>query len=122
MEYILAGQEDKANEIWNNHLSNSPTLLFRRLLQECHVKNDTKTVENVISMLKTNPSLSKGSLGNVYSRLISMFLANNKVSDAEATLRKAIADGLSSEHITMNCLTKLKAAVVEAGREFNYFK
>lgn len=122
MEYIIAGREKEANDLWNKWLINAPAVMFRRLLQECHVKNDTKTVENLISTLKTNGSLTKGPIGNVYSRLIGMHLTNNKVSEAEAVLRKAIEDGVGSEHINTTTINKLKAAVVESGREFNYFK
>ncbi|XP_063822748.1 leucine-rich PPR motif-containing protein, mitochondrial [Ostrinia nubilalis] len=121
MEYLLAGKQKEANEIWNQWLCTAPSLLFRRLLQESHNNNDTKTIEHLLEMMKTNTSLTKGSLGNVYSRLINLYLVNNKVNEAESALRKAIEEGVQAEHFNKNCLERLKQVMTESGKEYNYF-
>ncbi|RVE48682.1 hypothetical protein evm_006648 [Chilo suppressalis] len=122
MEYVLAGKEKEANTVWNQWLSGASTVLFRRLLQESHSRNEPQVVEKLIETLKSNPQVSKGSFGNAYSRLINLYLMNNKVEEAENALSRAINSGLTAENFNKNCLDRLQEAMKQAGKEFNYFK
>jgi hypothetical protein len=122
MEYILAGKEKQADSIWTQWLSNAPSILFRRLLQESHTRNEPKYVENLIEKLASNSSITMSSLGNAYSRLINLHVVNNKLDLAEAALKQAIERGIQKEHYNKNTLTRLQSAMEEAGKEYNYFK
>ncbi|KAL0881103.1 hypothetical protein ABMA27_002225 [Loxostege sticticalis] len=121
MEYLLAGKEKEANEIWKQWLCKAPSILFRRLLQESHTSNNIKMVETLLETMKTNSSLTKGSFGNVYSRLINLYLTNNKLKEAESALQKAIEEGVQLEHFNKNCIERLKTVMKDSGKEFNYF-
>ncbi|XP_059055507.1 leucine-rich PPR motif-containing protein, mitochondrial [Achroia grisella] len=120
MEYILADKEQEADALWKNSLVNADGIIFRRLLQESHVRNESRYIEKLITTLQSNNHISLGSLGNVYSRLINLHLTNNNLQEAGNVLKKAIDCGVSSEHFNKNCVNRLRAAFEAAGKEFNY--
>ncbi|XP_060803764.1 leucine-rich PPR motif-containing protein, mitochondrial [Amyelois transitella] len=120
MEYLLAGKDQQADSLWKSGLNKSNVIVFRRLLQECHIRQEPQLIEKLISILKTNKELSLGSVGNAYSRLINIHLINNRVEEAENALKTALDYGVKTEFFNRNSLERLKAAVESAGREFKY--
>lgn len=120
MEYLLAGKYKEADSLWQKCLINSNIVVFRRLLQESHVKNQPQTIENMIEILKTNSSISPASIGNAYSRLINLYLFNNKPDEALAAFNKAIESGISKEHLNLSSIKRLKEHLEQAGKKFNY--
>uniref|UniRef100_A0A2A4K6E8 Pentacotripeptide-repeat region of PRORP domain-containing protein n=1 Tax=Heliothis virescens TaxID=7102 RepID=A0A2A4K6E8_HELVI len=120
MELILAGKDKEAELIWSKWLVNAPVVVFRRLLQESHTRKQPEIIEKMISILKTNQGLSMASLGNAYSRLINYYLVENNSQKGEEVLSEAVKLGLKTEHLNKTTLTRLKAAVEEAGRVFKF--
>lgn len=120
MEYVLKGKDNEADTLWKESLSTANMVIFRRLLQESHVRNQPHLIEKLLSVLKTNSSVTLGSIGNVYSRLINLHLQNNRLEEAENALKRALESGVKAEHFNKHCVDRLKLAVESAGREFKY--
>lgn len=120
MEYILAGRDNDAASLWKQYLQNAEVIVFRRLLQESFVRKEPKLIEKLIEYLKSNKSISQGSIVNAYSRLIGHYVYENDFEQAEKVLEEATNSGIQSEHLNKNSLLKLKAAAEAAGREFTY--
>ncbi|CAB3223179.1 unnamed protein product [Arctia plantaginis] len=62
MELLLCGKEKESNAIWTKWLSTAPTVVFRRLLQESHLRKEPQLIEKLINLLKTSSPISNGSL------------------------------------------------------------
>ncbi|KAG6445714.1 leucine-rich PPR motif-containing protein, mitochondrial [Manduca sexta] len=120
MEYILAGKDKEAQEIWDKYLIKAPVVIFRRLLQASHTCKDPQIIEKLISTLETNKVLQPSSLGNAYSRLINYHVLENNLEDALKVLEKAVQSGLQLADINKTSLARLKAAAETAGKEFKY--
>lgn len=119
MEYLLAGKDKEADSLWQHCLINSSVVVFRRLLQECHLKNQPETINKMIDILKTNLSISHASIGNAYSRLINLYILHNNIDEAKATFDRAIESGISKEHLNLTSIKRLKETLQEAGKEIN---
>ncbi|XP_045528765.1 leucine-rich PPR motif-containing protein, mitochondrial [Pieris brassicae] len=118
LEYLIAGKKDEADAIWNNYLIKSETIVFRRLLQESHLQSKPKLIEELISYLKTNPSVLPSTLGNAYSRLINLHIVQNNLDEAKAVTDEAFKSGLKDTDINKSTLQRLKAAFEEAGKPY----
>lgn len=120
MEYILAGKMEDADSLWKKYMVNAEIVMFRRLLQESYTRKEPKLIIKLIDSLKSNKIISKGSLANAYSRLINYYITENQTKDAENVLNDAIKSGVTQEHFNKSCLARLKNAVENEGRQFNY--
>lgn len=120
MEYVLSDKEQEADTLWKKSLINANSILFRRLLQESHQRNEPRYIEKLISALQSNNQTSLGSLGNAFSRLINMHVVNNNLKEAENVLKRAIDCGLKKEHFNKNCIERLQSAFTTAGKEFKF--
>lgn len=119
MEYLLTGKEKEADSLWQHCLINSSVVVFRRLLQECHLKNQPETINKMIDVLKTNLSISHASIGNAYSRLINLYILHKNIDEAKATLDRAIESGISKEHLNLTSIKRLKESLQGTGEEVN---
>ncbi|KPJ06941.1 Leucine-rich PPR motif-containing protein, mitochondrial [Papilio machaon] len=117
MEYILAGNDKDADLIWNQALSSANVIVFRRLLQECYFRNDTKPIEKIISALKTNKNLPSATLANVYSRLIDILVINNKMNEAKSAYEEALSYGITKDEINKNTLRRLNISSENSSAE-----
>ncbi|KAI5639901.1 bicoid stability factor [Phthorimaea operculella] len=115
MEYLLAGKKEQADTLWKLWLSNANVLVFRRLLQEAHTRKDPTLIEHLIANLKSNQKISEGSIGNAYSRLINLYLQDNKVKEAIAEYEKAVKSGVSEGSFNKNMLARLKEVAQSHG-------
>ncbi|XP_023936210.1 leucine-rich PPR motif-containing protein, mitochondrial [Bicyclus anynana] len=120
MEYMLADKNEEADSLWKKCLQNSNVIVFRRLLQESHLRKDAQKIEKLIEILQSNKSISSVSIGNAYSRLINLFLVENKVNEAKEALDRAFESGIKSEDINKSSLKKLKESVEASGNKFEY--
>lgn len=121
MEYLLADKEQDADRLWDQYLKSSTTIAYRRLLQECHTRNQPQLAEKLISALKTNPTCGTPSIfGNIYSRLINLHLTHGNTEDARLTLEKALAEGCTLQNIAASTLRRLKESMQTVGQEFKY--
>lgn len=116
----MAGKQEDADSLWKQTLHNSEVIIYRRLLQESHVRKEPQLVNKLIEYLKSNKSVSISTLGNAYSRLVSYYVSENNVTQAEKVLEEAIESGVQYEHLSKGSLYKLKAAVEGLGREFTH--
>ncbi|XP_050346941.1 leucine-rich PPR motif-containing protein, mitochondrial [Nymphalis io] len=120
IEYLLAGKDKEAEELWHKHLINANIIVFRRLLQESHLRKQPQVIERMIEMLRTNKGLSLSSAGNAYSRLINFYIVENNIDNAKAALSRAIEYGITSEHLNQSTIKKLKEHMEAAGQTFNF--
>lgn len=116
MELLLAGKDKEANSIWQQCLSNSDVVVFRRLLQQSFDRKEPQLIEKLIALLKTNTKLSGASIGNAYSRLINLHLVLEDIDKAKASLDKAYESGVTNQHINKTSLNRLNAALESAGK------
>lgn len=110
MEYMLLGNEKEANSIWQKYLTNANVVIFRRLLQESHLRKEPQIIEKLIDNLKSNTNLPLASIGNAYSRLINFYILENKIDEAKAALNRAFECGVTKEHINQSSIKNLQAA------------
>ncbi|XP_068632296.1 leucine-rich PPR motif-containing protein, mitochondrial [Battus philenor] len=107
-EYLLSGKDKQAEAIWNKYLTDVNILLFKRLLQESFIRQDTKPIEKLITAIKTNKNLTMSALGFAYSRLIDIKLLNNKIDEAKSTLDNALNSGVTQDLINKKTLQRLE--------------
>ncbi|XP_013179551.1 PREDICTED: leucine-rich PPR motif-containing protein, mitochondrial [Papilio xuthus] len=117
MEYLLVGNDKDADLIWNQALSSANVIVFRRLLQQCYVRNDIKPIEKVISSLKTNKNLPSATLANAYSRLIDILVLNNKMNEAKSAYEDALSCGITQDEINKNTLQRLNISSENSSAE-----
>ncbi|XP_050668618.1 leucine-rich PPR motif-containing protein, mitochondrial [Leptidea sinapis] len=120
LEYLIAGKNIEAESIWNNCLKDSEIIVYRRLLQEAHLKRDFKLIEALLSYLKRNPKIQPSALGNVYSRYINLHLVDNNIDEAKSLLDQALRSGIQNEHLNKSSLSRLKEKLEAAGKDFEY--
>lgn len=120
MEYILAGNDTEAKQLWDKWLVNAPVVIFRRLLQESHTRKEPQFIQKLIDTLKTNKSLPTATLGNAYSRLINYYVTENQLHEAENTLEDALKNRITSQDLNKTTLVRLKTAVEATGKKFDY--
>ncbi|CAH2108523.1 unnamed protein product [Euphydryas editha] len=116
MEYVLVGNDKEANSIWQKYLANANVVIFRRLLQESHLRKEPHIIEKLIENLKSNKALPLASIGNAYSRLINFYILENKINEAKAALNRAFESGLTKDHINESSIKKLQEAT---GQKFD---
>ncbi|XP_063530687.1 leucine-rich PPR motif-containing protein, mitochondrial [Cydia strobilella] len=120
MEYVLAGNDQQADSLWDKCLNSVQSVVFRRLLQESHVRKQPELIEKLIAAMQKNKNITPGSHANAYSRLINLHLLENKVDEAQAVLEKAVKLGVPIDQFNKNSLSKLKEAVEATGQSFKY--
>lgn len=120
MEYLLAGRDHEADALWKKCLQDASVVVFRRLLQECHVRKEPQKIEKLIEILKTNKAISPASIGNAYSRLINLHLVDNKLNEAKDVLDRAFESGIASENLNKSSIKRLKEALEANGQKFEY--
>lgn len=120
MEYVLAGKDQQADSLWDKCLNNVQSVVFRRLLQESHVRKQPELIQKLIAAMEKNKNITPGSHANAYSRLINLHLLENKVDEAQAVLEKAVKLGVPIDQFNKTSLSKLKEAVEATGQSFKY--
>ncbi|CAH2267569.1 jg11858 [Pararge aegeria aegeria] len=120
LEYLLAGKDNEADSIWKACLQNANVIVFRRLLQESHTRRQPQMIEKIIEVLKTNKTISPASIGNAYSRLINLYLVDNKIDEAKEVLDRAVESGITNENLNVTALKRLKESWEATGKKFEY--
>lgn len=119
MEYLLAGKDKDAQEVWAKHLCNTETIVFRRLLQESHIRKEPQLIIKLINALKQNKAITTGPIANAYSRLVNYYVTENLLDEAVKTLNEALNDGISKKDINETCIERLKTALESTGKRFD---
>ncbi|XP_034826727.1 leucine-rich PPR motif-containing protein, mitochondrial [Maniola hyperantus] len=120
MEYLLTDKDSEADSLWKKCLQDASVVVFRRLLQESHTRREPQRIEKLIETLKTNKQISPASIGNAYSRLINLYLVDNKIDEAKEVLDRALNSGIASENLNKTSIKRLKEALEANGKKFDY--
>lgn len=120
MEYIINGQDSRADALWQQHLHEVKFIKFRRLLQYAFVENKPGIIKKLISYLEQNKNITPEALGNAYSRLISVHLNRKDYETAKTCLGDAVGKGLHLKHINSNILKSLKAGCQDANITYEF--
>ncbi|KAK5643251.1 hypothetical protein RI129_007096 [Pyrocoelia pectoralis] len=116
--YFVEGQFEKAKNIWENHLRDSPRLMFQRVIQKARESSDENMVKSLIDQLKTS-IVTQGAIGNAYSCLLDILVAKNKDEETVATFETAVND-VNLEHINRTALSRVKNVYLKMNKPFNY--
>lgn len=120
MHYILEGQDEEAQAIWNQHLSNNGTIMFKRVLQESRENKNVDVLDKLLGFLKSSTVISPKALGYAYSCKMDILIAKGEHQAAVNTLTASLSSGLSLEDFSRNTLVKTKNAVELGGGQFNH--
>ncbi|XP_041986989.1 leucine-rich PPR motif-containing protein, mitochondrial [Aricia agestis] len=111
MELLLSGKDTEANNIWNKHLVDSDSVIFRRLLQVAHERKQPQIIEKMIENLNSSPKISNASKGNAFSRLINYYVGENELQKAKECLDRAYGMGLTLDDINKTSIDRLNKAL-----------
>lgn len=120
MEYIINGNNLRAEYLWDKYLVNCSLIKYKRLFQYAFENKKPEHMQYVVDHLKQNKNVSLEALGNAYSRLIHFYLSIEDLGAARACVDKAFADGLTAKQITMTTWRAFKKLCAEKNEEFNY--
>lgn len=120
MHYLLEGQDDKAQAIWNQHLSSNGMIMFKRVLQEGREGLNVDVIDKLLGYLKSSTIISPKALGHAHSCKMDIFVAKGEHQSAVNTLTACLSDGLSLEDFSRATLVRIKNAVESKGGQFNH--
>lgn len=112
----FANKDPRADSIFKEYLTNTPRLMFQKVVQSARDNQDAELMTKLISVL-TSAKVSEGAIGNAYSCLLDIHASKN---DPENCL-KATADcvkDVSFENVNRTALQRAKECVEKAGKKF----
>ncbi|XP_053666609.1 leucine-rich PPR motif-containing protein, mitochondrial [Anopheles marshallii] len=116
IHYFIAGPAEKANTIWNRHLSNSSRIMFQKIIQQARDTKDDALCRRLIDHLHESNVSEKGK-GLIYSCMVDILVAKEKPEEALA----ALEDGLKVtclENVNRTALKRLQEALAAKGKSF----
>lgn len=116
--HFMANNEEQAKEIWDKYLTNSPRVMFQKIIQHARETNDDAMVRRLIEQLKDS-KVSENGMGIIYSCLLDALLSKGHAEQA----LEALKDGLKViclEHFNRSALRRLKDSATAAGHDFPY--
>ncbi|KAJ0175771.1 hypothetical protein K1T71_008930 [Dendrolimus kikuchii] len=119
MEYILAGKNKEAQDVWSKYLNDTESIVFRRLLQESFTRKEPELVYKLINALKQNKKITNGPVANAYSRLINYYLTEGLVDDAIKVLKESFENGITKDDLNSTCIRRLKMALETSGKQID---
>lgn len=120
MHYILEGQDDKAQAIWDQHLSSTGIIMFKRVLQEGRRSLNVEALDKLLGYLKSSTTISPKALGHAYSTKMDILIAKGEHQSALNALAASLSEGLSLEDIARGTLVRIKNAVESKGGQFDH--
>uniref|UniRef100_A0A182VTL9 Pentacotripeptide-repeat region of PRORP domain-containing protein n=1 Tax=Anopheles minimus TaxID=112268 RepID=A0A182VTL9_9DIPT len=116
IHYFIAGPTEKANTIWNRHLTNSSRIMFQKIIQQARDTKDDALCRRLIAHLRESNVSEKGK-GLIYSCMIDILVAKEQPEDALV----ALEDGLKVtclENVNRTALKRLQEALATKGKSF----
>lgn len=89
--YFVSGNSEKASQIWNNYLKDSPRIMFQRIVQTAREKQDEELTKKLIEHLKIS-NVTEGAIGNAYSCLLDVLHGKGRNDELVATFEGALKD------------------------------
>ncbi|KAJ8913044.1 hypothetical protein NQ315_002060 [Exocentrus adspersus] len=116
--YFVNENTDKAEQIWNTYLKDSPRIMFQKIVQTARDKQDENLAKKLIQHLKIS-NVTEGAIGNAYSCLLDVLVGKEKIEEAVDTFESAIKD-VNIETINRTAVLRIKEIYEKLEKPFNY--
>ncbi|XP_074026112.1 bicoid stability factor isoform X2 [Leptinotarsa decemlineata] len=116
--FFICGNDQKAEQIWNDYLKNSPRIMFQKIVQISREESNEELVKKLIQHLKTS-NVTEGAIGNAYSCLLDVLVNKQKYEEVVSTFEQATKE-VSVNHINRTAVLRAKEAFEKLGKSFNY--
>lgn len=116
--HFIKGNDQKAEQIWNEHVKNSPRIMFQKIVQTVRENKDDLLAKKLVEHLKSSP-ITTGALGNAYSCLLDVYTAEAKYPEAVSAFEEAI-ENVSLNNLNRTAVLRVKEAYEKQGKPFNH--
>ncbi|CAG9859713.1 unnamed protein product [Phyllotreta striolata] len=116
--YFINENEAKAEQIWTDHLKNSPKIMFQKIVQSARDEQNEVLANKLIEHLQSS-SVSQGAVGNAYSCLLDILFAKGKYDEVVKTFED-VAKSVSLESLNRTAVVRCKEAFEKLDKPFNY--
>jgi len=117
-KHFISNNDDKAEQIWQQFLKDSPRIMFQKIVHTAREKQDEILIQKLINHLK-NSTVTEGAMGNAYSCLLDVLVAKNKIEDVINIFEIAVNE-VKVEHINRTAVLRVKEIYEKLGRPFTY--
>lgn len=116
--YFINENHEKADKLWNEHLKDTPRIMFQKIVQTARDQQNETLAKKLIEHLKIT-KVSDGAIGNAYSCLLDVLFSKQNYEELIETFEKA------TKAVPVNCLNRTaiircKEAYEKLGKPFNY--
>lgn len=115
IHYFLNGNEASSKYIWDKYLRISSRIMFQHILETARQQKNPKFVQKLLHLLRGS-NISKGAMGNAYSCLIDIQIAEEDLDAAVESLNEA-TKSVGIENINRTALSRLKAGLKNHNKE-----
>lgn len=113
---MIKNNFEEANNIFKQHLTEQPRLMFQKVLQHARDTSNEKSVYSILASVKDS-KISEGALGNIYSCALDILTKKQETSKALALLDEGLKD-ICLENFNRTALIRLKDLCSMKGIEF----
>lgn len=114
--YFIRGNDQKAEELWHNHVKDSPRIMFQKILQTARENKDDSLAKKLIQLLKNSP-VTNGALGNAYSCLLDILTAQRKNEEIIQIFEEAL-QCVSVDKLNRTAVLRVKEVYDKQGKLF----
>lgn len=116
--HFIKEDETTANRIWTSYLSNTPRIMFQRVVQLARETKNETLIRRLIDHLKQT-KVTEGAVGNAYSCLLDVLVSLEKHDEAIKVFEK-ISNELNIEYVNRTALMRVKEIYEKTGKEFKH--
>lgn len=116
--YFTLGNYETADSLWNEHLQNTPRIMFQRVVQHARENNDLTLIQKLVEHLKIS-QVTEGALGNAYSCLLDIACTKAQPKEVVSIFESTIKE-VSIHSINRTAVVRVKSIYDQLGQAFNH--
>ncbi|XP_030763676.1 leucine-rich PPR motif-containing protein, mitochondrial [Sitophilus oryzae] len=117
-KYFISNKDEKATQIWNEYLKDSPRIMFQKIVQTARETQDEHLIQKLINHLKIS-NVTEGATGNAYSCYLDVLIAKNKSEEVVNVFEKALTE-IDINNINRTAVLRVKEVYEKLGKEFSH--
>jgi len=118
--HFIHGNNDIANNIWQNHVKSSNQIMFQKVCQVARATGNIDLAFGLVNHLGEAEHVTSGAKGIAYSCLLDCLCATNQHKEGYLALKEAMDKKVALEDINRTALVRLKQGLEEEGHVFPY--
>lgn len=116
--YFTNGNNDKAEQIWKEYLTEAPRIMFQKIVQSAREQQNEDLVKRLIEHLNKS-KVTPGALGNAYSCLLDILVLKGKDEEVINTLENAVKT-VTPEYFNRTAMLRVKEVYEKLQKPFPY--